>query len=66
MRVRLFIEDGKSGLKATIREQDDTGGYGNSKSFTVATIDEAKRRAARLARDLGLPSYNLVDRRKQA
>lgn len=66
MRVRLVIEATKTGLKATLREQDDAGAYSNTKSFAVASVEQAKRRAATLARSLGLPTYNLVDRTKHS
>ena len=65
MRIRLFIEETKSGLRATIREQDDAGAYSSSKSFRVENVEQAKRRAASVARGRGLGTYNLVDRTKQ-
>ena len=64
MRVRLFIEAAKSGLKATIREQDDAGACSNSETFRVENVAQAKRRAATVARGHGLSTYNIVDRTK--
>jgi hypothetical protein len=62
MRVRLFVENTKAGLKATIREHDDGGACSKIQSFRVISMEQAKRRASTVARGLGLSSYNIVDR----
>ena len=62
MRVRLFVENTKAGLKATVREQDDAGVSSNTQTFRVSSMEQAKRRASTVARGLGLSSYSVVDR----
>jgi hypothetical protein len=62
MRVRLFVENTKAGLKATVREQDDAGVSSSTRTFRVASMEQAKRRASTVARGLGLSSYSFIDR----
>jgi hypothetical protein len=64
MKVRLTIEQTEGGLRATIRQRDERRGSTSDQveTFPVESMDQAKRRAAGVARRHGLKSYGLVDK----
>jgi hypothetical protein len=63
MSVRLKLEDSREGLMATISQRDDAGKVVGRPSVTmVGSKEEAKRKAKRLARSLGLKVYGIVDK----
>jgi len=63
MTIRLKLEDSREGLVATISQRDETGkAIGSPSVFRVDSKDEAKQKAKKLARSLGLKVYGIVDK----
>lgn len=67
MIVKLTVADTDSGLRATLRELDDDRNPldgRRARSFRVASVQEAKKRASSLARKHGLTTYRFLDKTK--
>ena len=64
MFVRLTIREANDGFRATLsrRDEDSKATIGDPETFVVKTKDDAKRRARQLARELGLPTYRVIDK----
>jgi hypothetical protein len=61
--VRLKIEDSSEGFVATISQRDDAGKViGTPSVLLVASKEEARQQAKRLARSLGLKVFGIVDK----
>ena len=64
MFVRLTIQEAAEGFRATLsrRDDDSKAAIGDPETFVVKTKNDAKRRARELARELGLPTYGVIDK----
>ena len=62
--VRLTIQEANDGFRATLsrRDDDSKATIGDPETFLAKTKDEAKKRARQLARELGLPTYRVIDK----